>query len=611
MSLNDPLAACDRLAAIFDRALALREQGPTAVDDAVRVPVVQYAIAQLKMRVRPALEKDWLKADPVHVVLFGGTNTGKSTVLNVLLGRDGAGMSVRARFSQYPEAFRPAALGDRWLDSFPSRFAGYRRYRDEHPPHLSDEALCRDGYAPALAVIDPAHLDAEPMAAPAAPGAVLWDTPDFSTEQAWTYFRAVLDAAALADVVVMTVTDESYADDRGNALLRMLGESGVAVHVAANKLGDSATLLDDIAKTLETIGQSRAPIHRLPHVAGTKPGERLRGLLATREASAFRAAIAREAARGAELKRSGLLGAVGLLRRHLEEVLRPLVSEADVAARWASAVERITRDRLIEPYRRDYLEGIRHAEFNRALVHVMGLLQVPYIGPVLDLIGRAIRFPVRLASDTFRRLSGTPAPSETSPPEEQVVHEAIESWLAALKAEAQAMADADTHAAWSQIARRLDDDAFRLLLRTRFDEAFAARRRAIEEEVRRRAEAIYRELEDQPHRLNLLRGANLAASTLMIALVIKSGGLNWSDAVLGPALAGLWQNLLGWGLGRYLEAQRASLKQEQARSLADLVDTHLVRPVRDLYRGAASGDELAAARRDFALLSEVAAETMA
>ncbi|MBV8383579.1 MAG: hypothetical protein JOZ63_13300, partial [Planctomycetaceae bacterium] len=28
MSLNDPLAACDRLAAIFDRALALREQGP-------------------------------------------------------------------------------------------------------------------------------------------------------------------------------------------------------------------------------------------------------------------------------------------------------------------------------------------------------------------------------------------------------------------------------------------------------------------------------------------------------------------------------------------------------------------------------------------------------
>ncbi|MBV8076574.1 MAG: 50S ribosome-binding GTPase, partial [Planctomycetaceae bacterium] len=421
MSLNDPLAACDRLAAIFDRALALREQGPTAVDDAVRVPVVQYAIAQLKMRVRPALEKDWLKADPVHVVLFGGTNTGKSTVLNVLLGRDGAGMSVRARFSQYPEAFRPAALGDRWLDSFPSRFAGYRRYRDEHPPHLSDEALCRDGYAPALAVIDPAHLDAEPMAAPAAPGAVLWDTPDFSTEQAWTYFRAVLDAAALADVVVMTVTDESYADDRGNALLRMLGESGVAVHVAANKLGDSATLLDDIAKTLETIGQSRAPIHRLPHVAGTKPGERLRGLLATREASAFRAAIAREAARGAELKRSGLLGAVGLLRRHLEEVLRPLVSEADVAARWASAVERITRDRLIEPYRRDYLEGIRHAEFNRALVHVMGLLQVPYIGPVLDLIGRAIRFPVRLASDTFRRLSGTPAPSETSPPEEQVV----------------------------------------------------------------------------------------------------------------------------------------------------------------------------------------------
>ncbi len=297
MSQDDPLAACDRLAAIFDRALALQERGQAVLDDAVRVPVVPYVIAQLRMRVRPALENDWSKTDPVHVVLFGGTNTGKSTVLNVLLGRAGAGMSVRARFSQHPEVFRPAALGDRWLDDFPSRFTGYHRSRDENPPHQSDESLRRDGYIPALAARDPDRLHAEPLSPPAAPGALLWDAPDFSTEQAWTYLRAVLDVAALADVVVMTVTDESYADNRGNALLRMLGESGVAIHVAANKLWESPTLLDDITKTLGTIGQSRAPIHRLPHVPGANPDERLRSLLASQEAAAFRAAIARGGAR--------------------------------------------------------------------------------------------------------------------------------------------------------------------------------------------------------------------------------------------------------------------------------------------------------------------------
>ena len=104
----------------------------------------------------------------------------------------------------------------------------------------------------------------------------------------------------------------------------------------------------------------------------------------------------------------------------------------------------------------------------------------------------------------------------------------------------------------------------------------------------------------------MLRGANLAANTLMIALVLKSGGLNWSDAVLGPALAGLWQNLLGWGLGRYLETQRAGLKQEQARTLQAVVASHLVQPVRNLFRGAVSVAELTAARRDFALVNEAA-----
>ena len=260
--------------------------------------------------------------------------------------------------------FRPAALGDRWLDDFPSRFTGYHRSRDENPPHQSDESLRRDGYIPALAARDPDRLHAEPLSPPAAPARPLGRA-DFSTEQAWTYLRAVLDVAALADVVVMTVTDESYADNRGNALLRMLGESGVAIHVAANKLWESPTLLDDITKTLGTIGQSRAPIHRLPHVPGANPDERLRSLLASQEAAAFRAAIARGGA-GLELKRCGLRGAVGLLERHLEDVLRPLAVEADVAARWAATVERITRDHLLEPYRRDYLEGVRYAEFNRA-----------------------------------------------------------------------------------------------------------------------------------------------------------------------------------------------------------------------------------------------------
>src|SRR4051812_46062610 len=109
-------AACDRLVAIVERSLAMEKKCRAISDAAIRVPLIRYALALLRMRVRPALEPGWLEDDPVHVAMFGGTNSGKSTVLNVLLGRAAAGMSFRARFSQHPVAFRPASMGNPFLD---------------------------------------------------------------------------------------------------------------------------------------------------------------------------------------------------------------------------------------------------------------------------------------------------------------------------------------------------------------------------------------------------------------------------------------------------------------------------------------------------------------
>ncbi len=101
------------------------------------------------------------------------------------------------------------------------------------------------------------------------------------------------------------------------------------------------------------------------------------------------------------------------------------------------------------------------------------------------------------------------------------------------------------------------------------------------------------------------------ASLVLVAVAIKTAGLDWSDAVVGPAVAGLWQNLLEWGLGRYLEVQRAELKEDQFRRLRATVESALVRPVRDLFRGAVGGDEVLAARRDFAVIGEAAGRVLA
>lgn len=606
MWATDPVAASERLIALFERTLPLEKRGRSAADDSIEAPVLAYAIAQLRMRVRPALEPGWIGGDPVHVALFGGTNTGKSTVLNLLLGRAGAGMGVRARYSQHPEAYCHRSLGEGWLESRASRFAGYRRYRDEHPPRQSDDELRRDGYRPALGVIDPERLPGPALTPAATLTAILWDAPDFSTEEAGIYLGAVLDLLALADLVVMTVTDESYADDRGTALLRMVSDSGVAVLVVANKLPDNPSLLDDIGRTLDAAGRSQAPIVRLPEAVGASAAERLANLLKTTEAERLRAAVERQAARGAELKRRALLGAIAFLERHFEELLKPLSDEARVGQEWWRTVERLTQEIILEPYRRDYLEGVRYGEFNRTLVHLMQRLQVPWVGPLLDVTGRLVRVPLRLVHRGARRLLGLPAAEPSQAPEQEVLEGALNAWLAALKSEAQLAARTGRGAAWAEMVRELEGPGFRQELTQRFATAFAAYRGHIDAEARRRAEALYRKLEEKPARLAALRGANLLVNAASVALVIKTAGLDWSDAVLGPVVTGLWQNLLGWGLGRYLETLRSELKQEQLRAVSALIETQVVKPACALFRGTVCAGDLDSARRDFALVKDAA-----
>jgi hypothetical protein len=600
---DDSLVACDRLIALFDRALRLESVHAGAAGDTIQAPMTRYVLAQLRMRIRPALVPGWPAHDPVHVALFGGTNSGKSTVLNLLVGRAAAGMHVMARFSQYPEAYCPDAFGDRWLTSAPSRFPGYQCYRNAHPPRQSDEALTQHGYRPAFAILDLDHLGAPLLAQPAAT-AVFWDAPDFSTEEAQTYLSAVLDVVALADLVIMTVTDESYADDRGTALLRMVSDSGVTLYVVANKLVDSPELIQDIKAKLASYwcGTTLS----LPMVKGRTPEERLRHLLATSEAAVLQQTVGREVASGSQLKRQGLAAAVEFIQRRFGEVLRPLVAEVEMAKAWEHMVERVTQQELLERYRSEYLDGQRYGEFNQTLVRLVDLLEIPGIGPLLRLLSTAAQTPFRLAREALRNVWGGGRLQPTQPPEHEILDTLIQRWLTALRSEAQLLASTASHPAWGDLVRRLDSHEFSRRLAQTFDHAYGSYRQTVNEEIQRRAQEIYQAIALRPWRLNILRGTNLIVDATSIILVVKSGGLNWSDAVLGPLVAGLRHALLEAGLDKYLQTQQRLLKHHQLAALQGVVEQHLARPIRLLFVGGARAEELEAAWRDVERLSQFA-----
>ena len=609
---NDASAACDRLIVLFEHALAVEEKRRTVAEDTVRVPLIPYAIAQMRMRVQPALTPGWPSGDPVHIALVGGTNSGKSTVVNVCLGCSAAGMHVTARFSQHPEAYRPAALGDQWLTAYPSRFTGYTRFRDARPPRQPDREILSQGYRPALAIFDPASGLTTPCPLPGTTAAVIWDTPDFSTDVAQAYLSAVLDVVALADIVIMTVTDESYADARGCALLSLISESGVQIYVVANKLTACQELLDDIKTKVDANWRGKTPRlpaeqwYRLPFVSGDTPAQRLASLLARREAVALRDAIAREAGRGAALKRQGLRGAVDFLERRLVDVLRLLSAEVEVASAWESTVRRIIQTECLEPYYNQYLHGQRYGEFNHTLIQVMELLEVPWIGPLSKRLSAVLRLPFRLAHGLFQRLLGGAHVVSQRAPEQELMAELVTRSLAALKAEAQTLADTATHPAWTEVVRGLDSHAWHTQMVNRFETAYAAYRQEVEAEIQRRATAISQAIAQRPWLLNLLRGANLVMDTAAIVLVLKSGGLDWSDAVIGPLVASLRRILVEAGLESYLRRQEERLKQKQFEALQALVTIHLMQPVGALFVSEVQPDAIAAARRDFACVQVAA-----
>jgi hypothetical protein len=239
-------------------------------------------------------------------------------------------------------------------------------------------------------------------------------------------------------------------------------------------------------------------------------------------------------------------------------------------------------------------------------VHLMDLLEIPGVGPLLRLLSTAVRTPFRIASGALRSLLGGGRAQPTQPPEHELLDTLIQRWLTTLRSEAQLLASTTAHPAWSDLVRRLDSLDFSRQLAQAFERAYGAYRQTVDEEIQRRAEEIYHTIAHRPWLLNILRGTNLIVDATSIMLVIKSGGLNWSDAVLGPLVAGLRHALLEAGLDKYLQTQQNLLKRKQLEAIQAAVEQHLAQPVRDLFTGAARAEELETAQHDVVRLSQAA-----
>ncbi len=485
-----------------------------------------------------------------QTAVIGPTQAGKSTVVNLLLGKALAGVSALAGFTVHPQGFCVKSRIDHypWLPEF---FIGYHQ--------VSSAELAQAPYR--------AYAISEAGEAPLPPS-LLWDTPDFDSVDAVGYRDAVLRTAALADLLLLVVSKDKYADQRVWETLELLLPLGRPLMICINKVDEESRqmVLDSFHHHLKEkkLPPERFPLCTLPYQKdlddagrGMEPGavERLRNMVAEPLAQLDRTDQAYHAYR--------------FIRHHWSAWLTPIRAEQAAEARWKEMVDHSVEQGLID-YRRDYLDHPQNYEtFQQAIAELLTLLEIPLLAESLARARRVITWPLRRAVDAGKSLFGRkPAGAQKDSNQEQrLLNQIAHHTLVHLAEEALRLAETEAEQEnwWKNIARTLRDERPRL--EQRFADAVKSYQAQFQPEIERSAHRLYEQLEQQPAMLNTLRTARVTTDAAAVVLAVKSGGLSIHDLVVAPAMLSLTSMLAESTLGHYMDRIAAELKQRQLEAV--------------------------------------------
>ena len=138
-----------------------------------------------------------------------------------------AGVSPLAGYTVHPQGF----CHDSSLEACSGLQYYFGRFQQLEPVLLSRDRL--DCYA----------LSTSNKRSDVLPACVLWDTPDFDSIDAGDYREGVIRTVALADLVVLVVSKEKYADQSVWELMKTIEPFGQPTLICLNKLAEGSESL--------------------------------------------------------------------------------------------------------------------------------------------------------------------------------------------------------------------------------------------------------------------------------------------------------------------------------------------------------------------------------
>lgn len=469
------------------------------------------------------------------VAVIGPTQTGKSTVVNVLAGGQYVETSPLAAFTRQASAL---AVNVGTAECFLSR------EREIEPIIVKSDC----------------------------PACVIWDTPDFDSNASAAYRQEVGRVCALADLIVVVVSKEKYADRSVWEVLETIAPLGTPVVICLNKCegrSETEVLVPIIRRRLEqeSVTSSGTPVMTLPLV----PDGDLASLLQEPDAKTFRHEVFDGLERLSRSERKSALQR--FINANWDEWTAPVERELECVAEWEALLASHTKS-FMRRYRSEYIDHTRHHDIaQKAILGLLELLEIPALAGPLARTRRALTWPFRKLTGVF----GNPGdPGKQKDQELEVLDSAFRHCMLSLRSEVSNR----THPWWRTLARELK--ASEVELSGDFHRAIEQYRQAFQPRIERLSEELYEQLKQSPMTLNALRAARVSADAGGIVLAIKTGTLGLYDALFAPAVISLTSYVTESAVGQYMKVVIGNLKREQAHQVDVIVRESVDRPLREL-----------------------------
>jgi hypothetical protein len=500
---------------------------------------------------------------PPVVVIAGGTNVGKSTIFNWVVGGSVASSSPLARHTKAPTVFcHEADLGELRNGAFLPR---YERLTLETPNDAARELEGDGAYFLSAHTCDDVR------------GVVLVDSPDIDSTNLRNHAVAD-DLLYLADAVVFVATPEKYNDELCVSYLRQVAELGKQLTCVLNKGADEEVAADFSRSVVDALGV-KATVLTLPYVAtGPDPetGEGYREEL--------KQAVRRPTDESARVRAAALSAAARVLARDLDDVSARLREELSELDRVRSELE-LTLDARRDEYVR-FLTDLEFYELDQVFERVLKEFRIPVLDDVYD----GMRSVFGFVTSSVSKLTSSAKPDEGQRATKlaaraEIERQRLKELVELARAEIGELPEQHTGtlreaaAAWlrgvaSSDVERLNADVDAFLTK-----ANAESERWIEDQTRRHVEL----LKEHPWARNGLRAIKGVFQVGFGLLSAKlTGGFGPWDVLVGTATERATKQLLE-SVGGYVHYQtlRSEFAQKRGELLRELLEESIAQPLRE------------------------------